>query len=194
MSLIGILIGFYGYLFPGNINLMMIELYCSKRFSILIFSIFIVLICESIYCYFTLQLLDMIDDKNNWFRYVENFAYLVSFIMGLWMILETKSKSRNYNANIYRGLLSAIIHPQQIPFWFFMGVILKSIFNSSLNNFELSSFVIFNAVGVFLILLLYATFGNRLLNFLNLKMSHINNFIGTLYILLAITSLFNNLL
>jgi hypothetical protein len=35
MSIIGIPVGFYGYLFPGNINLMVVELYAAKKFKLL---------------------------------------------------------------------------------------------------------------------------------------------------------------
>jgi len=194
MIILGILIGFYGYLFPGNINLMIMELYRSKRFSILILAALVVIICESIYCYFTLLLIDKLNEGNRWFHYLEHAAYCLSLMMGIWMILETKSKNENRNNNIYRGLISAVIHPQQIPFWFFMGVLFNNTINNSHNNFELSVFVFFNAIGVILILIVYATFGNKLLNFLNLRMSHINKFAGILYILIAVTSLLNNLI
>lgn len=194
MILLAILIGFYGYLFPGNINLMIMELYRSQRFSILILTLSVVIFCESFYCYFTLQFIDKINKGNSWFDYIENAAYIVSLLMGTWMLLEIKSKKENKNNSIYRGLLSAIIHPQQIPFWFFMGVLFNNSINNSNNNFELSVFVFFNAIGAILILLVYATFGNKLLNFLHLRMSHINKFAGILYILIAVTSLLNNLI
>ena len=96
MSALGILIGFYGYLIPGNINLMILDLYSSGRYCILGLIGILVIAFESIYCFFTLQFFNQINIRPELFHYIELSAFAITLVMGLWMVLE-KSKNKNEN-------------------------------------------------------------------------------------------------
>ena len=60
MSIIGIPVGFYGYLFPGHINLMVVDLYAAKKFKLLSIILALIVVFESIYCGVSLTFLNAI--------------------------------------------------------------------------------------------------------------------------------------
>jgi len=124
MILIGIAIGFYGYLIPGNINIMVLDLYASKKYKLLFLILGLIIFFESIYCLTTLFLLNRISTNGELYTGIQLFSYLLAFIMGLLMLLEKKKKSNNKAGNntLYRGVFSMIIHPQQIRFWSFTEI------------------------------------------------------------------------
>ncbi|MFY7965207.1 MAG: hypothetical protein ACOVO1_09950 [Chitinophagaceae bacterium] len=189
MSIIGIPIGFYGYLFPGNINLMILELYINKQFNKLLIVMGLVLLFESLYCFFTLHFLYKTNINRTIFHNLEISAYLLTLAMGLWMLFEKAKPKSSTSSNIYRGIFSAVIHPQQIPFWLFIGVLFNGVINLSSSIASLVYFVLFNAIGTFLILMFYAYFGNKIIVTLNLRMNQINKVVGVVYIIIAILSL-----
>ena len=92
MSLIGIPIGFYGYVFPGNINLMVLELYTSKRYKFLMLMLSLIIIFESIYCVVSLIFLNSIRNNLKFFAIIESTSYTLILVMGLWMLLERKGQ------------------------------------------------------------------------------------------------------
>ena len=192
MIVLAMLIGFYGYLFPGNINLMILELYATKRYSILTLVGVIVILFECLYCYFTLQFIDRLNDNQQLYQYLEWAAYLLTLIVGLWMLLEEKTKNEHRKGNIYRGLLSTIIHPQQITFWIVMSVLFNNIIYFEMNSHALPAVVFFNAIGAALVLWCYAVYGSKLLDLLKLKISTISKSIGAFYIVYSLFSLINN--
>jgi hypothetical protein len=184
MSLIGIAIGFYGYLFPGNINLMVMYLYKEKKYTLLLFIFLLILLFESVYCFFVLFVLDEVNLSAQWYSAIETFAYLMTMGMGLWMLFEKKSPKQAGRSNIYRGIISIVVHPQQIPFWLLIAVLFHDIIGSK----SLMSFIFFNAIGTGLILFAYAFLGNKLLQLINLNLRQINRIIGIFYILFSIFS------
>src|SRR3954466_4094714 len=116
MILIGIPIGLYGYLFPGNINLMMLEIYRTGKTRFMLMMLSLILIFESIYCVISLTFLNAIKSNHALYNTIETISFSMIFLMGLWMLLEKrKNVERSYKNTIYRGVLSIIIHPQQIP-------------------------------------------------------------------------------
>lgn len=189
MSALGILIGFYGYLFPGNINLMVLDLFAAKRYYFLFIAATVVVLFESLYCFFTLHFINQIDVKSDLFYFIKLLAYLLTLVMGLWMVFEKSAMDKNNQGNIQRGIISAVIHPQQIPFWLLMGFIFHDIIFSEMNSWAMPYFVIYNAIGTFMILFCYAFYGNQLLRFLKLKINTLNKSIGIFYIVISIVSL-----
>ena len=87
MSIIGIFIGFYGYLFPGNINLMILELYKNKQYNKLLLAMIIILLFESLYCFFTLYFLYKININQKIFHSLEIGAYILTLAMGLYIVI-----------------------------------------------------------------------------------------------------------
>ena len=192
MSVVGILIGFYGYLFPGNINLMILNLYHQKKYFCLAATTFIVLLFESLYCFFTLYFFSKINIEQNILQHLKTTAYILTMLMGIWMLLEKKEEKPTSKHTTYRGILSAIIHPQQIPFWLFIGVLFQNIIYVETNKLSLLSFVFFNAIGTLLILSLYAFGGNKLMTKLKIKMYQINKLMGAIYIIIGCILLLKN--
>lgn len=190
MSLIGIPIGFYGYVFPGNINLMVVELYRSKKYKFLIFALALILIFESIYCIVSLSLLNTIKFDAHFYRIVEWLAYGLVAVMATWMIFENKKDARAAQKNtVNRGLLSIVLHPQQIPFWLIMGVFVNKYAPIAQDKSGLYHFVLFNAIGTLLAMVFYMIFGSKLFNYLKLNSSQINRLMGFVYLLLVTVKL-----
>jgi len=187
MILIGIPIGFYGYLFPGNINLMVLELYSTKKYQLLILMLALIVVFESIYCYVSLTFLKEIKGNIKFYSSVEIVSYLLIFIMGLWMLFEKRNnKTASHQNTISRGVISIIIHPQQIPFWVIAGVLVNRVVNVNIDLWTLSGFILFNAVGTLLAMLSYMFFGKKILEYFKFNITHINKAMGVVYILLAL--------
>jgi len=187
MILIGIPIGFYGYLFPGNINLMVLELYSTKKYQLLILMLALIVVFESIYCYVSLTFLKEIKGNIKFYSSVELVSYLLIFIMGLWMLFEKRNnKTASHQNTISRGVISIIIHPQQIPFWVIAGVLVNRVVNVNIDVWTLSGFILFNAVGTLLAMLSYMFFGKKILEYFKFNITHINKAMGVVYILLAL--------
>lgn len=182
MNLIGVLTGFYGYLFPGNINLMMLQLYQSKQKNQLVFILFLIVLFESIYLYLSISLLNKIQHHNDLLRYLNITSNILILIMGLWMIVEKKSDIDIAKNTHRRGLFYIFIHPQQIIFWVVMTTIMSQLFNYKVTENNLLSFILFNALGTILIMLLYMFLGSRLLQYFKLNMAKLNKIIGSFYI------------
>ncbi|MBN8718455.1 MAG: hypothetical protein J0H85_03360 [Sediminibacterium magnilacihabitans] len=191
MSLIGIPIGFYGYVFPGNINLMVLELYNSKRHRFLMLMLALVIIFESIYCIVSLMFINNIKSNARFFSFVESASYILILIMGLWMLFEKRTTNNKPHQNtIFRGVLNMIIHPQQIPYWLIAGSVLSGTLNLIPNNWTVVTFAFFNAVGTLLAMVAYMFFGKKILDYFKLNIFHINKAMGVLYILLFLSHLF----
>ncbi len=191
MSFIGIPIGFYAYILPGNINLMVLELYGLKKYQFLLLTLALILIFETIYCFVSIMLLSTLKLNHEIYRAIEIISFLMLIIMGLWMLFESNINSEKAQRNrVYRGLLSIVFHPQQIPYWVVMGILVNKIIPISSSNIALSEFAFFNAIGTLLAMLFYMGFGLRILNFFKLNSGQLNKIIGVVYILLASHSLF----
>jgi predicted small secreted protein len=187
MSSIGILVGFYGYLFPGNINLMVVHLYISKQYKLLWLMLASIVFFESLYCTAVLYSLQALQKKSGWYLVVEIISYTMVLLMGIWMILEKKASAKTTSNNtVYRGLLSSIIHPQQIPFWMVAGVLLNGVLNFSDGWKILLPFVGFNALGTILVMFSYMILGSKLIHYFKLNLTQINKVMGSFYILLVL--------
>lgn len=187
MSIIGILVGFYGYLFPGNINLMVVHLYTSKQYRLLLQILALIALFESIYCAAVLYSLQALHKESYWYHIVEIVSYVMILVMGIWMVFEKKTNIKVTSDNtVYRGLLSVIIHPQQIPFWLVAGVLLNATLRFSDGWKNLLPFVGFNAIGTVLVMVCYMLVGSKLIHYFKLNLTQINRVMGSLYVLLAL--------
>lgn len=195
MILIGIPIGFYGYIFPGNINLMVLDLYTTKKYRLLIYILSLILIFESIYCYLTLSLLATIKNNTSLFSGIEIASFILILIMGIWMLIDTKKKIETSHQNtLKRGLFSIIVHPQQIPYWLIMGIIVNPILGAEHSVVTLLLFTLCNAIGTLLAMFMYMYFGKSIMNYFKVNIRTLNSIMGVVYILISISSLANSLL
>lgn len=187
MSIIGILVGFYGYLFPGNINLMVVHLYTSKQYRLLLQMLALIALFESMYCAAVLYSLQALHKQTSWYHVIEILSYVMILLMGSWMLFEKKTNAKAASNNtVYRGLLSVIVHPQQIPFWLVAGVLLSATLRFSDGWKNLLSFVGFNAIGTVLVMVCYMLVGSKLIQYFKLNLAQINKVMGSLYVLLAL--------
>jgi putative Ca2+/H+ antiporter (TMEM165/GDT1 family) len=187
MSSIGILIGFYGYLFPGNINLMVVQLYTTKRYRLLCGIFLLFVLFEIMYCGGSLYFLSSLQANAKWYAIIEWISFLLILIMGVWMVFENKKDEKASQQNtIYRGVFSIIVHPQQIPFWIVVGVLLNGVIQFDMNLATLLPFVLFNVIGSFLMMICYMLLGNKLIGYFKLNLAQINKVMGVFYVLLAL--------
>ena len=190
MSIIGIPIGFYGYLFPGNINLMVVELSCAKKYRLLSLMLLLIVVFESIYCGLSLLFLNVISGNSQLYKSIEIVSYVLIFIMGLWMIVEKRNDKKTAHQNtLIRGIINIIIHPQQIPFWVVAGVLINKVVQLNSNTCALPLFVFYNAVGTLLAMFTYIIIGKKIMNYFKLTISPINKVMGAAYIVLALYQL-----
>lgn len=190
MSFIGFPIGFYGYLFPGNINIMVLDLYGSKKYKMLSMVLALIVIFESLYCLVSLYYLNQVKANEQLFSIIEIVSYLLVLVMGLWMLFENKSSDQITKKNtLLRGVLSVIIHPQQIPFWIIVGVIINPFLSLESNWKATTVFLLSNALGALLVMIIYMIYGNKLMHYFKLKLNKLNAAVGVLYIALAVFSL-----
>lgn len=190
MSLLGLPIGFYGYMFPGNINLMVLDLYGSKKYKVLFMILALIVLFESCYAIISLFYLNKVKENSQLFSSIEIVSYLLILAMGIWMFFENKtSKQTSQKNTLYRGILSVIIHPQQIPYWIIIGVVVNPVMNFEMDIASILIFLFFNAVGTLLVMLVYMIYGNRMMYYFKLKLSLLNTTMGVLYISLALFSL-----
>jgi small neutral amino acid transporter SnatA (MarC family) len=187
MSIIGIPIGFYGYLFPGNINLMVVELYDTKKYKLLSIILLLIVFFESFYCGLSLTFLNVIKSHSGFYKSVEVVSYVLIFTMGVWMLVEKRNdKNSTHQNTIIRGVFSVVIHPQQIPFWVVAGVLVNKFIQFNINNPASFYFIFYNAIGTLLAMFTYMIFGKKLLNYFKLNIAHINKAMGAAYILLVL--------
>jgi hypothetical protein len=166
---------------------MMLEIYRSGKMRFMLMMLCLILSFESIYCVLSLTLLNSIKSNHKLYSIIETISYAMIFVLGLWMLLEKrKNINKTYRNTVYRGVLSIIIHPQQIPFWIIAGIIISRFMHLSVNDGSLLLFVLFNAIGTALAMLLYMFVGNKILNFFQFNISQINKVMGGVYILLVL--------
>lgn len=182
MNIIGLPIGLYGYLFPGNINIMMIDLYRNKKFNLLVIGLIAMAVFETIYCIGTLQFLETIKTNVALFKAIEIISFLMTLAMGMWMLFEKKKDPNKVNkSNTMRGFISIVFHPQQIPFWVIIAVLINPLLNNE-EAYSLTLFAFSNAIGALLAMLIYITIGSRMISFFNINSNSINKAIALVYI------------
>lgn len=185
--LIGLLIGIWGYLIVGNINLSVIELSEKKNSRWLIFFIALAILFEFLYCFFTLYALQYLMDFPTVISIAQYTSVAFLLIIGFWSLLEKVKTPKELSRNIIRrGYWSIVVHPQQIPFWFFWGIILMDKEWLSTSTGSLIGFSLANSIGGLLILICYAFFGSKIIKMLNLNRRVIKNFVGVVCIISAI--------
>lgn len=187
ICILGIAIGFYGYLFPGNIILMILELYRKKRIKLLLFCIALIVVFESLYCSISLLFLNSINSESQVFKALELSSFILLLVMGIWMFFEKRKEENAIHHNtILRGIISIVFHPQQIPFWIIMGAVIAKFVPLFYTNQNLLSFVFFNAVGTFFSLLFYMISSKTIMQFFKLNGQQLKRIMGLVYITIAL--------
>jgi len=178
--------GLYGYLFPGNINTMLMQLGETKRYVLLFTLMLLALGAEYAYCFFSITALSMLQSHDILIRSLSIAGCVLGFVFGIWILATRKQDMKQGgSAVIARGLISMIIHPQQIPFW--ISVYSLSIPFGGIPHASL--FALGDVAGSLVVYLLYAFAGSVLLRKLRVSYSHIQTTAGLLYLVSATAAL-----
>ncbi len=198
---LGILVGIYGYLLPSYINLAVLQLATTKHNRAVWRIIAIISIIEIPYCFFCMR-------GMKWFMSEHIVQLIVQWVIVLallllaflsWRDAGKPPKSEEANAAIHTDtkenklLLVAIFNPFQLSAWAIWGsyFIEKDWF--TWNNQSILIFSIGAALGVLLILWIYAILGRKLVDYLSLNRKVIDYCMCSILFVLAIIQILRNL-
>ena len=147
-------------------------------------------IAESLYCFFALYFFQFLAFNTNYIYYSKIVTILLLLGLGLWSFVDTKNqKNLQPNPIIKRGYIALFLHPQQIPFWLFWGLVLKNHGLSLESNKSIVFFTIGNALGTCSVLLLYVFLGIQLLHFFDIHKTKVKQLVGLICIIGALLQL-----
>ena len=88
-------LGVYGYLFPGNINTLMMHLYGNRRYLLLVGIFCLALLFEFLYCYAAISCYSLIGKNARLAETLSWMGCLLSFGLGSWILLEKNKPGRD---------------------------------------------------------------------------------------------------
>ncbi len=185
--IISFLLGFWGYLMVANINLGILELAKHGSKTALARYFAVILTFEFIYCFGSLYFMQYLMIYPKVILVAQYIAIAFLLILGFWALFEKPKDIETERKNIIRrGYWSAIIHPQQVPFWLFWGIILieNKIINGDIGS--LLFFAAFNVLGAFCILMIYVVYGNKLISLIKLNLHIIKKIVGIICLVTAL--------
>ncbi|HRG88417.1 MAG TPA: LysE family transporter [Chitinophagales bacterium] len=186
LYLFAFVLGFVGYLPPGNINLTVVQLRVSQHRTSWWWFILFAAAMEFVYCFGCMWGIQLLLKQQQLSQILNWSAVVIFLALGLFSLLHTTTDNNNTSVEIKRGILVAIVNPLQIPFWMVWGVYAMK--DGWLGNDALSIalFSIACSVGTIAVLTLYAEVGRKLVEKLNLNKLLLNRIIGVLFISLAV--------
>ncbi len=187
----GFMLGFMGYLPPGNINLAVVQLALNHSRNRLWFFIAFASVMEFLYCLGCLTGLDLLLHQDHLVIVMKWISVFVFAVLGLLSFFHNEGASKaNTLSGFGRGILAAIINPLQIPFWLVWGVYLTENKWIRGNITSLAIFSLITCLGTASVLWIYAIGGKRLVEKMKLERKLLDRIIGLLLIGLAAWQLF----
>jgi threonine/homoserine/homoserine lactone efflux protein len=187
----GFILGFMGYVPPGNINMTVVLLALNDRQNRLRFFILFAVVMEFLYCLGCLTGLDLLLHQGHLVIVLKWISVVIFALLGLLSFFHNEDTSKIQALSGFgRGVFATVINPLQIPFWLIWGVYLTE--NKWLRT-DIASTALFSAVtsvGTLCILWLYAVGGKRLVEQMKLERKLLDRLIGILLISLAVWQLF----
>ena len=200
--IIGLGVGVYGYLTPGYINLSILQLSSSKQQTTLMKALILIAIIEIPYCILCMSGMQWLMQQLLLMKIISWLIVIVLFMMAILTIIEASKVSKvnqiqeaEMDKSKYKKLFFFVIfNPFQLSAWAIWGAyfIEKQWFNWSL--FSITIFSLGAAIGVFIILKIYAFMGQKLVAFFSLQKKYIHYGVAGILIILALVQLFKNLL
>lgn len=181
-------LGFIGYLPPGNINLTVVQLsvgHSKKQWQAFIL---LAALMEFIYCYVCMAGLQLLRTNPDIIHLLNWSGVLVFIALGLFSFLHTEEPVNDqqlFSASIKRGILVAIFNPLQVPFWLASGVYVMENGWVQDTRQSIALFTIACTIGTLVILYLYALAGKAVVAKLNVNRNMLSKMIGGLLLLLA---------
>ena len=186
---LGFILGFVGYLPPGNINLAVVQLALTGNKSRLWFFIIFATVMEFLYCLGCLTGLDLLMMQPKLVIVLQWLAVIIFVALGMLSFFHDEDKAKIPALSGFgRGIFAAIINPLQIPFWLVWGVYLN---DKLIGGFlSIVIFAVITSLGTTCILWLYAVGGRKLIENMKLERKVLDRIIGVILIGLAILQLF----
>ncbi len=188
LFLIAFVLGFIGYLPPGNINLTVVQLSVGEEKRRWQAFIALAAIMEFVYCFGSLSGIQVLRKDLQLIAALNWSSVVIFFVLGLVSILhKEKEESRKtlFSSGIKRGVLVAIFNPLQIPFWLIWGAYVMENGWVKSTSASIALFSGVCSVGTIAVLYMYAVAGKKVVEKLNVNKNRLNTIIGVLLILLA---------
>lgn len=189
MIFVGFIIGFLGYLPPGNINLTVVQMSIGKSKAHLWYFILFASLMEFLYCFGSLMGMKFLLTQPRFITALQWSSVVVFTILGIVSFLHKIKDPEKRSSGIKRGILIAIFNPLQIPFWLIWGVYVlhNGWVQPTLGSISLFSLI--TASGSLLILWLYSVAGRKMETTLNAHQLLMHRVIGGIFVGLAVLEL-----
>jgi len=179
-------IGLYGYLFPGNINMCLMHLRAGGRYRLLATILLLALTFEFAYCYGALAACHWLSAQPYLLKAFTIAGCMVGCVLGLWMFFEKPGSERQkQQALVSRAVLSIVVHPQQIPYFIFVFFLLGSLTTMP----PILWFAVVNTLGCAVTFCCYIWKGNAIIQYLKLNSALLQKAVGIIYVLSGIAGL-----
>lgn len=178
--------GVYGYLFPGNINTMMMSLYGHKKYLLLAGILSLALLFEFAYCATALTFYKAIGAHTIVAQVLSYAGCAMGIFFGCWILVGKKKPAhRQEQAHIVRGLISIVVHPQQITFWLYIYALIRPLAYID----SPAKFALFDVLGCTVIFCAYMLAGPKLMRALKVSDAYLQKIVGVLYLASSVTVL-----
>ncbi len=200
--LIGILVGIYGYMMPGYINLSVFQLGMQVHKKALYQVLVIIAIIEFPYCFLSMSAMKWLMEQDVILLILKWLIVAVLFIVAFISLLAAKKKSisqavpsENLDRKQINKLIAfAIFNPFQLSAWAIWGAYFIEKKWFSWTPFSISIFSLGATIGVAIILYVYAIAGKKMISYFSSHRMQIDYGISGILFLLAIVQLVRNLI
>lgn len=199
--LLGIGVGVYGYLMPSYINLGVFQLATGKNHTTLHKVILLISFIEIPYCFLCMSGMEWLVTQGNVLFYLRWLIVVVLLLMGVLAWIDAGKKHSHTSKEAVKPmdskqlrilLIYAIFNPFQLSAWAIWGAyfIEKTWFDWSW--WPILVFSVGAAIGVFVILKVYAIAGQKLVLYFESNRKQIDYGVAMLLITLAVVQLVRN--
>jgi len=189
MIFIGFIIGFLGYLPPGNINLTVVQMSIGRSRGHVWHFILFAALMEFIYCFSSLMGMKVLLAQPQWIIALRWASVVVFTALGILTFFHKARSDAKPSSGLRRGMIIAVLNPLQIPFWLIWGVYAMQSGWVQPDYLSITLFSIITATGTIAILWLYSAAGRKLEAQLNARQRLLNLVIGSILIGLAVMQL-----
>ena len=185
MIFIGFIIGFLGYLPPGNINLTVVQVSISPSRSHRWYFIFFASFMEFLYCFGSMMGMKVLLEQKQLITALKWASVVIFLALGLFTLLAKIKDPDNRSSGLRKGIIVAILNPLQIPFWLIWGVYVLQNNWVQPTTISITLFSLITAAGSLTVLWLYSVLGRKLETSLNKHQRLMTIVIGCFFIGLA---------
>lgn len=189
MIFVGFLIGFLGYLPPGNINLTIVQMSANGVKGKLWYFLFFATFMEFVYCFASMAGMKFLLTEPALVLFMQWASVAMFSILALLSFTQKIKEPGVAKPSVRRGLVIAVLNPLQVPFWLIWGVYVFNNHWVQPTYFSITLFSIITASGAFTVLWLYAVAGRKMQNLLSNNQRTVNVVIGCVFIMLALFQL-----